>query len=109
MWMMNMVFAILIISVSLLTDLASFNTNMLRDADNDRAYLFLKNVHKAVSLLKDDKKTIEDSGKCLANSPEEKYITSDCINYGVNGGFSVSGSQSPLYEGRGRWAFRHIG
>lgn len=109
MWMMSMVFAMLIITVSLITDLASFNSNMHRNADNNRAYIFLKNVHKAVFLLKDDVKTVNDSGKCLANSANNTYVSADCINYGMNGGFSVSGSQSPLYDGHGRWGFRHIG
>lgn len=109
MWLMSIVFAMLIISVSLITDLASFNTATHRSADNNNAYVFLKNVHKAVSLLKDDPATIEESGDCLANSANNTYVSSDCINYGMNGGFSVSGSQSPLYDGHGKWGFRHVG
>ncbi|EAA5550583.1 hypothetical protein ZY50_22540 [Salmonella enterica subsp. enterica] len=109
MWLMSMAFAMLFITASLFIDLAVFNTKMHRDADNNQAYLFLKNIHEAVSLLKNDPQIINNSGHCLDNTESETYISAECIDYGMNGGFSVRGKNSPLYMGNEKWAFRHIG
>lgn len=47
MWLMSIVFTMLFVFISLFIDLTSFNTKMHYEADSNKAYLLLKNVHKA--------------------------------------------------------------
>lgn len=47
MWLMSIVFTMLFVFISLFIDLTSFNTKMNYEADSNKAYLLLKNVHKA--------------------------------------------------------------
>nr|WP_172684529.1 hypothetical protein [Salmonella enterica] len=86
----------LFVFISLFIDLTSFNTKMHYEADSNKAYLLLKNVHKAVSLLKDDRQTIEASSNCLNKTGNNEYVSAECIDYGMNGVFSVKGKNSPL-------------
>ncbi|EAV3607873.1 hypothetical protein E2U54_23730 [Salmonella enterica] len=96
MWLMSIVFTMLFVFISLFIDLTSFNTKMHYEADSNQAFLLLKNVHKAVSLLKDNRQTIEASSNCLKTTENNKEVSAECIDYGMNSGFSVKGKNSPL-------------
>ncbi|HAR9009717.1 TPA: hypothetical protein I3L26_004498, partial [Salmonella enterica] len=109
MWLISMLCSIVIVAISIFEDVDSSNIEMHTNADVNQEYNFLKLVSNAVTQLKSDPETRDESQNCLDSILPGKYIPSKCLNYGVNTVFSFPESRSPLYIGDGKWKSYNIG
>ncbi|WP_239043154.1 hypothetical protein [Citrobacter freundii] len=109
MWLISMLCTMMIVAISILEDVDSSNIEMHTNADVNQEYNFLKLVSNAVTQLKSDPETRDESQNCLNSILLGEYIPTKCLDYGVDTVYSFSESRSPLYIGDGKWKSYNIG